>query len=138
MNEHTLGPAYAKELARRREKEVKKEPKKEARKMSLEEKTDEFWKFFRTQVSEWNPCHIDEDGRVRYRWDEDVGAHDVEVDVEGSNAADSMECGVCLESYCPDVGATPHTVRLGSLLERVLMDEKTGRPREVVDLRPVR
>ena len=29
-------------------------------------------------VSEWNPC-FDEHGNVRYFWDEDVGAHDVQV-----------------------------------------------------------
>ena len=59
----------------------------------LDEVTKEFWKFFRHKISEWNPCHIEDDGRVRYRWDEDVGAHDVEVDVGDLASSDSV-CGV--------------------------------------------
>ena len=70
---------------------------------------------------------MEDDGRVRYRWDEDVGAHDVEVDVGDRASSDSI-CGVCLEDYCPDVARTPHTVRLRSLLERVLLDEASGLP----------
>ena len=34
---------------------------------SLEEAEAKFWKFFKYKVSEWNPCHIEEDGRV-FTW----------------------------------------------------------------------
>ena len=47
-------------------------------------------------------------------------------------------CGVCLEAFCPDVSATPHTVRLRSLLEALLLDRETGAPLTEVDLRPLR
>ena len=104
---------------------------------SLEKKTDEFWKFFRYKVSEWNLCQIDDDGRIRYRWDEDVGAHDVEVALD-AGAMDDTVCGVWLEDYCPDVAATPHTVRLRSVLERCLLDSETGQPLAEVDLQPLR
>ena len=46
--------------------------------------------------------------------------------------------GVPLDQFCPDVSELPHTVRLSSLLERVLLDEEDGAPRGVVDLNPVR
>ena len=55
-----------------------------------------------------------------------------------TDAAEEVTCGVCLSDLCPDVSRTPHTVRLRSLLERVLVDEKTGAPRAEVDLRPLR
>ena len=116
---------------------------------TLDDKTQAFWEFFKGKLSEWNPCHIDDDGQVRFRWDEDVGAHDVEVDVSesvggdvaaaaGDTAVEDMMCGVCLGEYCPDVSTTPHTVRLRSLLERLLVDEESGKPAEEVDLRPLR
>jgi len=44
---------------------------------------------------------------------------------------------VVLGDYCADVAATPHTVRLGSLLERVLLDDERE-PRDVVDLNALR
>ena len=39
----------------------------------------QFASFFEGVVSEWNPCY-DEGGRLRYRWDDDLGVHDVEID----------------------------------------------------------
>ena len=39
---------------------------------------EEFWKYFGELVSEWNPCYST-DGKARYTWDEEIGAHDVEV-----------------------------------------------------------
>ena len=51
---------------------------------------------------------------------------------------DDTVCGVCLEDYCPDVAATPHTVRLRSVLERCLLDSETGQPLAEVDLQPLR
>ena len=41
----------------------------------------EFWKVFGDKVSEWNPCYTD-DGQVRFSFDKEVGAHNVEMDVE--------------------------------------------------------
>ena len=46
----------------------------------------EFWKFFKHRVSEWNPCFTG-DGRWRYKWDEEVGAHDVDVVVADADAS---------------------------------------------------
>ena len=87
----------------------------------LSEKEREFWAYFGDKVSEWNPCH-GEDGSERFRWDEEVGAHDVEV---------------CLDDYCADVSTTPHTTRLSHLLERVLRSD-CGEAVAEVDLNPIR
>ena len=95
----------------------------------LEAKEAAFWRYFQDRVSEWNPCY-GEDGDVRFRWDEEVGAHDVEMEMGAS-------IGVPLDAFCPDVSELPHTVHLRSLLERVLLEED-GAPRGVVDLNPVR
>ena len=67
-------------------------------------------------MSEWNPCHVEDDGRVRFRWDEDVQAHDVDVEVDAAVSSDEVTCEVCLGEYCPDVAKKPHTVRLSSYL----------------------
>jgi len=53
---------------------------------SLEEQFDAFFKHV---VSEWNPCKS-EDGRWRYKWDEEIGAHDVDVDLEEGDAAETV------------------------------------------------
>jgi hypothetical protein len=123
------------------------------RDIPLEEKEQLFWEHFKGMVSEWNPCK-GEDGRVRYRWDADVGAHDIEVDAAmtddgatqaasasdggvSETAGDAPQCGVCLSDFCPDVSATPHTVRLSSLLRRVL-ERPGGEPVAEVDLSPIR
>ena len=80
-----------------------------------------FAEYFGGLVSEWNPCY-DADGNVRYFWDEEVGAHDVEV-TGGVNAA------------CPE------RARLRTVLDRVFreeeLDAKTGQAKPV-DLTPVR
>jgi hypothetical protein len=105
--------------------------------VTQEAKEELFWKYFHDKVSEWNPC-FGEGEEVRFRWDEDVGAHDVEVamgDADGS--ASDVAAAVRLHSFCPDVASTPHTVRLSSLLEKVLL-EPDGTPRTEVDLNPVR
>ena len=39
---------------------------------------DEFYEFFKDIVCEWNPC-FSEDGQWRYKWDEELGAPDVEL-----------------------------------------------------------
>lgn len=41
----------------------------------------QFAEFFEGIVSEWNPCYT-EDGRWRYKWDTEIGAHDVDVDLD--------------------------------------------------------
>ena len=80
-----------------------------------------FAEYFGGLVSEWNPCY-DADGNVRYFWDEEVGAHDVEV-TGGVSAA------------CPE------RARLRTVLDRVFreeeLDAKTGQAKPV-DLTPVR
>ena len=45
-----------------------------------------FAAYFSELVSEWNPC-CDDNGNVRYKWDQEVRAHDVEVDVAGVDGA---------------------------------------------------
>ena len=41
----------------------------------------EFADFFGEIVSEWNPCY-DADGHWRYKWDDEIGAHDIGVSLE--------------------------------------------------------
>ncbi|MGB1141216.1 MAG: AAA family ATPase, partial [Halioglobus sp.] len=72
-----------------------------------------FAEYFADFTSEWIPCN-DDDGNRRVFWDQEVGAHDVEVNVPEVN----VRC--------------PERVRLRSLLDRVLGSEGP------VDLRPVR
>ena len=97
--------------------------------MTLEAKETVFWRYFQDRASEWNPCY-GEGGDVRFRWDEEVGAHDVEMEMGAG-------IGVSLDELCPDVSVLPRTVCLRSLLERVLLEED-GAPRGVDDLNPVR
>ena len=80
---------------------------------SQQEMERQFFDYFGEIMSEWNPCN-DDDGNRRFFWDEDVGAHDVEVSVPEFNVS------------CPE------RVRLRSLLDRVLNSEGS------VGLRPVR
>jgi hypothetical protein len=94
---------------------------KERQSTLLSEKEKEFWAYFGDKVSEWNPC-CGEDGSERFRWDEEVGAHDVEVH---------------LEDYCADASSTPHTTRLSHLLQRVLCNDR-GEAVSEVDLNPIR
>ena len=62
------------------------------------------------------------------------------MDGEGAETqlgADTGECGVCLSDFCPDVSMAPQTVRLSSLLRRVL-ETPDGDPVAEVDLSPIR
>lgn len=43
---------------------------------------EEFARVCGTLVSEWNPCYADDGRGCRYKWDDEIGAHDVEVDVD--------------------------------------------------------
>ena len=74
-----------------------------------------FARYFGDLVSEWNPC-FDEHGNARFLWDEDVGAHDVEVD---DPRAVNPSC--------------PERARLRYVLDAVF-DPKEEKP----DLEPVR
>ncbi len=89
---------------------------------SQSQKEEEFGRYFGRLVSEWNPC-FDEDGRpYRYLWDEEVGAHDVEVLAgEGGGASPQPR--------------EPERYRLRELLDEVLRSVEAG---GVVDLDPVR
>ena len=55
-------------------------------------------------VSEWNPCY-DHDGNERFKWDEDIGAHNVEVDVAESGSVAAAEAPVSM--CCDDEGIAP-------------------------------
>jgi len=76
---------------------------------------EKFGEYFEHLVSEWNPCYTDE-GRVRYLWDEEVKAHDVEVWTELT-------------------GGTPERVNLRAVLDHVMSAADRG---EAVNLEPVR
>ena len=73
-----------------------------------------FGEYFGDLVSEWNPC-CDDEGKVRFFWDEEVGAHDLEV-TGGVNAS------------CPE------RTRLRSVLDGVFQAPGGAK----VDLTPVR
>ena len=76
-----------------------------------------FARYFGELVSEWNPC-FDEEGNARFVWDEDVGAHDVEV----------QRCDPCRVN-----AACPERTRLRHVLDDVFKDDG-----EKLDLEPVR
>ena len=84
---------------------------------SLKAMEKAFWECFGEKVSEWNPCYSDE-GRVRYSFHRDVGAHNVEVDGEEDL-----------------VRGEPIRVNLRAMLDQFFADESAGRP---LDLRPLR
>ena len=90
---------------------------------------EEFWKYFGELVSEWNPCYST-DGRVRYTWDEEIDAHDLEL---------CVPCGggdVDARSRAPSVDVnSPERTHLRALLDAVLRDDQEGKP---IDLQPVR
>ena len=78
-------------------------------------------------ISEWNPCFSD-DGFVRFTWDQDVGAHDVEVEARDPDVKQRDE----LSTF---TAGDPERVRLRVVLEEVLDAEARGEP---VDLESVR
>ena len=103
---------------------------------------EEFFNFFGELVSEWNPCYST-DGRARYTWDEEIGAHDVEMCVPCGDESNVMElcmpCGGEGTDSGPRLPAVdvrcPERTRLRALLDAVLRDEQAGKP---IDLQPVR
>ena len=71
----------------------------------------EFDVFFKGVVSEWNPCFAD-DGVCRYKWDEDIGAHDVSVELPVDASSEQRAVN--------EVPArTPERLNLRSLLDKV-------------------
>ena len=106
-----------------------------------------FAEFFGRLVSEWNPCYS-ETGQCRYRWDEEIGAHDVEWEEEageekektaglkdgseGGAVAEKVQKGRAEHSEQEQEGETaeqkacravesrwPERLRLSSLLDKV-------------------
>ena len=67
-------------LAAPEELNIFKDCKSDVRLQSTLEK--EFARAFGALVSEWNPCYADDGRGCRYKWDDEIGAHDVEVDVD--------------------------------------------------------
>ncbi len=83
--------------------------------LSVQEK--EFWAYCGERVSEWNPCYA-EDGRQRYSFDQDVGAHNVEVDEE------------------EDLGRfEPHRLNLRVILDEHFAQEGAGQAKDLRKLR---
>ena len=103
--------------ANRETKDEEKKREEKAQKRSDAENA--FWEYFQRLVSEWNPC-FDDEGRFRYVWDGDVGAHDVHVIEDSDGPAQPRE---------------PERVRLREVLDRVLGSAVDGEP---IDLEPIR
>ena len=83
---------------------------------TLPEKSEEFWKFFRRLVSEWNPCFTEEgEQRVSFHWDPELEAHDIEVAC--ADGVDSRE---------------PCRTRLSEVLAEVL-DQGSGADNSTVE-----
>ena len=85
----------------------------------LEEKFD---KFFADVVSEWNPCFSD-CGRWRYKWDDEVGAHDVEVTLDEDASSES-------KAWRAVSGRAPDRINLRSLLDQ-MFESKQGNDEDV-------
>ena len=71
-------------------------------------------------ASEWNPC-FDESGRARFTWDEEFGAHDVEVELTPEASALNL--------------ASPERSRLRVILECALGDPASGGSVDLTELR---
>lgn len=105
---------------------------------------EQFAEFFEGIVSEWNPCFTD-GGRWRYKWDDEVGAHDVEMDAdamgEGTGEAgklshDWSELDALDEGYLSESGrAEWERVQCGWTSERKAMHDVSAREPDRVNLR---
>ena len=101
---------------------------------------EQFSDFFLGVVSEWNPCY-DDSGLCRYRWDEELGAHDMDVeisaDVDAGGLADEG-----LRRTSEDIarelvrGAAPERVNLRQVLDAVLSGGSLSNG--FVDVQPLR
>ena len=86
-----------------------------------------FAEYFKDLVSEWNPCY-DHNGNARFKWDEDIGAHDVEVDVG--------EAGAGSAARVSDVNPRqPERTNLRAVLDKAFKAYDDGAP---LDLTPLR
>ena len=96
----------------------------------------QFSEFFGGVVSEWNPCY-DNAGRCRYRWDEELGAHDVEVSLEGPLEAEGQRSAVSSEDAARAQvrGGAPERMNLRGVLDAVFEGPGVGGRR---DVQPVR
>ena len=92
----------------------------------------EFAKFFEGMVSEWNPCYSD-DGCWRYKWDEEIQAHDVEAEVGISGCDASLSSEARAQADVTPVG--PERMNLRGLLDKVYEQAAAS---AVIDLQPVR
>ena len=82
---------------------------------ALEEK---FASAFGALVSEWNPCYADDGRGCRYTWDQEIGAHDVELDMEDGGVSPTPVTSE--ERAIRDVPArAPERLRLRALLDDV-------------------
>jgi hypothetical protein len=89
---------------------------------------------FAELLSTWNPC-FSEDGVCRFDWDEDVGAHDVQVSqIEPPGETLSIYSEVWAQSKVPH--RWPERVSLSGLLSEVLGAD--GEERAEVDVQPLR
>ena len=79
---------------------------------------EEFGKFFHGVVSEWNPCY-DDAGLCRYRWDEDVCAHDVTVEVGSPESSSRLPESSEGRARRLVHGAEPERLNLKSVLDEV-------------------
>ena len=109
----------------------------------------QFAEFFDGVVSEWNPCFT-EDGRWRYKWDEEIGAHDVDVEVEMDPldeadwsdaeraAQEARDAVLSAEALAlRDVSARePDRVNLRGLLDKVFVSQRDTE--NIVDVQRVR
>ena len=84
---------------------------------SLEQK---FAEFFAGVVSEWNPCY-DNHGRWRYRWDDDIGAYDLEGELEPVGSSSTQQEGESSEHFARRAvpGGAPERASLRQLLDGV-------------------
>ena len=77
-----------------------------------------FARVFGTLVSEWNPCYADDGRGCRYTWDDEIGAHDVEVDLDEAGVQPVRATSE--ERAIRDVPARwPERLRLRALLDDV-------------------
>ena len=85
---------------------------------------DEFYNFFKDVVCEWNPCYS-EDGRWRYKWDDDIGP---DVDFPAELVPDDFR-GMSSEKRAQTLvsGKEPDRVNLRDLLDNVFAVEEAGR-----------
>jgi hypothetical protein len=104
---------------------------------------EDMWKYFGQVVSEWNPCCSDT-GHVRYLWDSELEAHDIEAEMqceECSQQPEAQASGGLDAQAMPEQKRTqtfnvlsPERVRLSELLDSVLSADDDV----PLDLEPVR